>query len=216
MRECGAKGCVLVEIEPERPAKMKFHPLDVCRWSICDIDATELDTMDDVVATLVQRVRQIANMSEDRTSIVRALISGQTHLQESLIARHEHWQSVMRQAMFEIDDAPVYMERLRVSATLPTLQRAASHSGPVGELIDTVREAARHPNLIDSISTSLGALYAKLPAELVENDDGQPWNGPENVERWIAEAEPLLMQRFGGEDSSMPNLEGSASVEDRA
>ncbi|QDV70178.1 putative metallophosphoesterase YhaO [Rosistilla carotiformis] len=196
VRETGAKGCVLVELDPIAPPKLEFQPLDVCRWEICEIDATEIDRIDDLIQQCKTRMQAICANNPDRTSIVRVRVVGQTPLYSTLQARLEHWQSVMRQETFDIDEGSIWMERLRVKATAPREAITLDASGPIGELLQTISSVSADPDAMAAIQSALEPLVAKLPIELVEDGDGVAWNHQDQIREWLDEAEPLLLNRL--------------------
>ncbi|MEZ6091942.1 MAG: DNA repair exonuclease [Pirellulaceae bacterium] len=196
VRECGAKGCVIVDMDDQGKSSLRFEPLDVCRWEICEVDATGMDHVDDLMQKCVAQLRSICRNNPDRTSIVRVRVIGQTELHETLVSRHEYWQSVLRQATFDIDEGSIWMERLRVKATPPRDAFAAYQDGPVGELLQSIASVADDDDAIQAIEEALDSLHAKLPAEVVDGDDGVAWNDRQRIMNWIADAEPILISRL--------------------
>lgn len=203
VRETGAKGCILVELDAIAPPKLEFQPLDVCRWEVCEIDATTIDHMDDFVQQCTAAMQQICDNNPDRTSIVRIRVVGQTPLYSTLLARHEHWQSVLRQETFGIGEGSIWMERLRVKATAPREAITYDASGPIGELLQSIGSVDTDPEAIAAIQSALDGLAAKLPAELAEDGDGVAWNHQQNIRRWLDEAEPLLLSRLASMEADV-------------
>lgn len=203
VRETGAKGCILVELDAIAPPKLEFQPLDVCRWEVCEIDATTIDHMDDFVQQCTAAMQQICDHNPDRTSIVRIRVVGQTPLYSTLLARHEHWQSVLRQETFGIGEGSIWMERLRVKATAPREAITYDASGPIGELLQSIGSVDTDPEAIAAIQSALDGLAAKLPAELAEDGDGVAWNHQQNIRQWLDEAQPLLLSRLASMEADV-------------
>lgn len=203
VRETGAKGCILVELDAIAPPKLEFQPLDVCRWEVCEIDATTIDHMDDFVQQCTAAMQQICDTNPDRTSIVRIRVVGQTPLYSTLLARHEHWQSVLRQETFGIGEGSIWMERLRVKATAPREAITYDASGPIGELLQSIGSVDTDPEAIAAIQSALDGLAAKLPAELAEDGDGVAWNHQQNIRQWLDEAQPLLLSRLASMEADV-------------
>ncbi len=194
VRECGAKGCVLVELDEGHPAKLTFHSLDVCRWHICELDITSVSNLDDVMQQFCERLETIHESDGPRTSIVRLVLSGNTSLHSRLHARYEHWQGVMRQQCIDTDADGIWMERLRLKTTTVKQHEPSDIGGPILELLATIDQMKNDESAIAAINASLAPLASKMPAEIVESRNSDQWADNDQLRQWMEESEPILLE----------------------
>lgn len=77
-RETGAKGALLVDVEPDGQARVRLVPLDVARWALVEVDATGARDMDDVLARTDERLMAARSAAGDRVLVARVDIGGST------------------------------------------------------------------------------------------------------------------------------------------
>lgn len=79
-RETGAKGALLVELDPGSPARVTFEPADVARWERIEIDADVITQRDELAEAARDRMRGAVREAQGRTVVVRVGITGTTKL----------------------------------------------------------------------------------------------------------------------------------------
>lgn len=84
-RETGAKGALVVDLEPGSPAQVTFEPVDVARWEHIGIDATGMTDAADVSAAALGLMREKVQAAEGRAVIVRVDVTGTTRLAGRLL-----------------------------------------------------------------------------------------------------------------------------------
>lgn len=77
-REVGPKGVLVVDVEPNGPAQVRFTECDVARWDILEPDLTECEHVDDVVAAMHSEYQTALGQAGDRPLVVRFRLLGQT------------------------------------------------------------------------------------------------------------------------------------------
>ena len=82
IRESGAKGCVVVEIDHQDRTTRRFHPLDVVRWLVCEIDVSKFSHIDEIHDTVGQWIRDTIPNIEGRLLVFRVRLVGQTPLHD--------------------------------------------------------------------------------------------------------------------------------------
>jgi len=75
IRETGAKGCLIVEVDASDRAKPEFHALDVFRWEHLKVDASEHERLADVKAAVDDAISEARGKAEGRPLAVRVEIS---------------------------------------------------------------------------------------------------------------------------------------------
>lgn len=77
-RESGPKGALVVDLEPDTPAKVRFAECDVARWEVLKPDLSECEDVDDVVAVMASAYQTALGQAGDRPLVVRYQLSGPT------------------------------------------------------------------------------------------------------------------------------------------
>ncbi len=80
VRECGAKGCYLIEVKNGSVANIEFLPTDVARWHIVEVDLTDVETLSDLTIATKRRMQQLQAQVPDRTLAIRIQMTGRTKL----------------------------------------------------------------------------------------------------------------------------------------
>ncbi len=84
LRETGAKGCYLVELEPGGNPSIRFVPTDMVRQHADDIDLSDLTNLDDVMSAVRTRCEDIAQGMDGRHCVVRLRLTGRSSLHGEL------------------------------------------------------------------------------------------------------------------------------------
>lgn len=88
-RETGAKGVLVVDIEPGAGAQVRFAECDVARWDVLEPDLTECEHVDDVVAAMNAEYHAALGLAGDRPLVARFRLLGQTPAAGGLTADTE-------------------------------------------------------------------------------------------------------------------------------
>ncbi len=186
VRETGPKGALLVDLADPRAPHVQFQPLDVLRWEVIEVDATDparpMSSADDVLAAIAADHQQLRAHSGSLPLIVRTRITADPRLLGALRASEELTELVrdvvagstlekvtLHRAPHEESDAPVVDAALRAE-----LERAIDDLAPgeASALLTEVRtrtQALLRDSGVDlSSSTALSALIAEAGQELLD------------------------------------------------
>lgn len=83
IREAGARGCVVVEVEHGRAA-IQFRPLDVVRWQALEIDVSDLETVNPLIERIEQEIEDSLDQHGERDLCLRLVLAGRTQLDSHL------------------------------------------------------------------------------------------------------------------------------------
>jgi DNA repair exonuclease SbcCD nuclease subunit len=95
-RETGPKGALVVDIEPNGPAHVRFAECDVARWETLKPDLAECGNVDDVIDAMTAEYQQALGQAGDRPLVVRFHLLGQTAAAGALAADPERVMAEMR------------------------------------------------------------------------------------------------------------------------
>jgi DNA repair exonuclease SbcCD nuclease subunit len=132
-RETGAKGALVVDIDPGSPAHVTFEPVDVARWERLEIDATGMSGGDELSSAARELMRASMNAAEGRTVVMRVAITGTTSLAREL--QDDEWLHANMTALATQVGAVLEQAKARVTSPLPPDPEAL-------RLRDAVAEAA--------------------------------------------------------------------------
>ena len=84
VKETGARGCYLVEVNTAGKINTKFIATDIVRWSTKQVDITGLSTLDELLDSLHEFIESVRASAEDRALILRILLKGRGDLHNEL------------------------------------------------------------------------------------------------------------------------------------
>lgn len=195
IREIGPKGAFLVTVEDREVASLEHHPLDVCRWSILEMDISESADRADLVTRIREHLKRAIGEAAGRAIAVRVKLSGDGPLSDvlalDLLGLRE---DVLAAAAAVSDD--IWIERIALAAK----QSAAPEAMEAGVAGIISREIIERPPeaLATNLELILGELRDKLPAGARQD---------ELLERLRAEAPQQALQAalsliHGGADAN--------------
>jgi DNA repair exonuclease SbcCD nuclease subunit len=84
--ETGARGALVVDVDPSGASRSDFVALDVVRWERSDVDISSLETIDSLDSAIRQATDNLSVQAEDRDVVCRLNIVGRGPLHEQLAA----------------------------------------------------------------------------------------------------------------------------------
>jgi len=203
VRETGPKGCMLVTMDPQGRADVRFHPLDAARWFDEKIDATEARTGYDVVDAMIGRLETLLEENPGLPLVVRIAVTGESKAHEELASNLERWTNEMRAAALEAGGGRVFLEKVRVLTRMPLEPGVgAAVSGPVRELMDSLDEIASDSEQLLALGRVLEDLESKLPREFKETEGAPGIDDPEWIRDLLEQVRPMLVRRLLHEETS--------------
>jgi DNA repair exonuclease SbcCD nuclease subunit len=168
IRETGAKGCVMVDVENGRIMRTMPRPLDVFRWQHCWVDASGAKDTADLLDSIRRKLQPLLVDAGDRSLAVRIELAGACPAHRELAARPEQWIAEVRGLGIELGQQ-VWIEKVKTATTLPVdLNDALAVDGPLGELARFIDELRGDPEQIARLlGDDLADLRKKLPVELL-------------------------------------------------
>jgi DNA repair exonuclease SbcCD nuclease subunit len=200
VRECGAKGCYLVDVEDNHIEKMEFIPTDSLRWQLLSIDlqnAQRLSDIEDLVENSLSP--SIDSTHSDGVALaVRLHLEGSTSLHAELTqpATFDRLSDALALRIHEFGD--VWLESIKIRTHPAKLITDADLDVPFKYLslfADEVREDAK---LQKEMWKELDELLKKARVELAEVD----WPLLSEKDRdkellsMLTQAEDLLVSRL--------------------
>lgn len=84
VRECGPRGCYIVDVDEDGNSSLSFHALDRIRWFVKTVDVTGLETEQELKEALELQLETIRQEADGRSAIVRIVLEGRGRIHELL------------------------------------------------------------------------------------------------------------------------------------
>ena len=204
IKETGDKGCQLVTLESDG-LHAEHRPLDVFRWAGVTVDIEGAASLDDVLVSSATLLDKALAAADGRPVAVRVRLVGRGPAHQLLAAKPETVRNQLRATAIERGRGAIWVEGVEIAtgATVD-LQALKARNDPVGELLGQFDAAKAGDNgLLSALEAELQGLKQKLPAELVEAEDGVRLSDATYLGRILGEAESQLATRLSavGEDA---------------
>ena len=194
IRETGAKGCYIVAVDEQHRCTLEFVPLDVFRWELCRIDATETKRPDSLVDQFSTELTRLMRIHDGVALGLRVEVMGASVIHELLFSDSVRWLNEFRNATLAHQSPPVWIEKVRWNTTSQHERRELSDiSGPMGVLSSCLEELRGDQSKLMEMASVLSDLKRKLPDELLSGDDSLKFDDPVQLYQWLDEVEPLLL-----------------------
>jgi DNA repair exonuclease SbcCD nuclease subunit len=141
-RETGPKGALVIDVEPDRPVRLRHEPMDVARWATLDLDVTGCDDFGAVMDLVETRLRDERAQAEQRHLVARVTLGGTTG------------------AAAVLADGEKFREEMEAVA------------GRCGVALEKVRARVSSPGQPESLDPELVAAVSAAAEELVADSAG--------------------------------------------
>jgi exonuclease SbcD len=200
VRETGPKGATVVTFGADGSVEIEERVLDVVRWAVCEVDASDLEDIDAVLAAVGEALSGAVAEADGRLLAARVRVVGASAAHGALAgaARRLDWE--VRSLAGEVAGDGAWIEKVDVRTTA---MRAGGDGGDgassddvYAELTRAVRGAGLDEAMVASLGAELAGLASKLPASL-----GWDPTVPEVVRALLADIErelPALLLDGGG------------------
>ena len=196
VRETGPKGATVVTFGADGRPVLEERVLDVVRWAVCDVDASELADADEVVAAAGSALSAAVDAADGRLLAARVRVVGASAAHGELMrdARRVAWE--VRAVAGEVAGDGAWIEKVQ-------MRTRAESAGSGAALLDddAFAELSRAVGSADlaSLAEDLAPLADRLPVGL-----GWDPSAPETVRDLLADVErelPALLLDGGGAGS---------------
>ncbi len=194
VRETGAHGAVLLEVQHGEVLAPRFVPLDVLRWDVWDCALRADEAADEVLARAEVELRDRATQAEGRLLALRVRLSGTTRGHGALLEGQQQLETDLRALATDCGD--LWLEQLRIE-TRPPRRDALTETGSdaLASLLRGMASLPEDPQRMAALRDSLQDLRAKLRAELSPDLPGLSPHEPLPPEL-IEAAQELLLARL--------------------
>ncbi len=169
IRETGPRGALLVTVESGKPNIERMF-VDTVRWHRIEIDATEANSLQDVVLLARNKLEILLRENDDGLTLVaRVTVTGKTSAHGELFGLERQLREEILAAANALSDSSLWIEKVKL-ATTPELDHAAieARSDAIADLQGFLDKAGSDADLQQRIVGDLMELVGKAPLELID------------------------------------------------
>ncbi|WP_372983186.1 exonuclease SbcCD subunit D [Marinobacter sediminum] len=197
IREIGPKGCTLVTVDGGEIVEVAHRDLDVMRWSICELDVSATETVDDIYEQVREGLQSALDAAEGRPVAVRLVLYGACSAHLKLHADRERWIQEYRALATGLGGAGIWLEKVSIKtkpaiSTDEVLERDDALSG----LLRAIHDMELDSSILDELADEMSVLRQKLPAELLAGNDPFDPTNPEFLKETLEDIKELLVNRL--------------------
>ena len=197
VREAGPKGATLVTVDEGRIVEVEAYALDVVRWAVCAVDASEASSADDVIDGVRSRLESLVEEAEGRMVAARVRVEGASRAHGALASGLEQWQEQVRLVATDVGGELLWVERVELrTSPLAELALAAERGDAIGDILRSLRALRDDPERLAALAAEFADLKNKLPAELRSGPEALRLDDPEFFARVLSDTERTLLPRL--------------------
>ncbi|MEW8333768.1 MAG: DNA repair exonuclease [Candidatus Thiodiazotropha sp.] len=197
IRELGTKGCTLVSIENGEVAEVEHRNLDVMRWSLCELDVSVSESVDDIYEQVREGLQLASDDADGRPVAVRLELRGACPAHSVLHADRDRWTQEYRALATGLGGSGIWLERVSIK-TRPavSLDETLKRDDALSGLLRAIRDMELDTSDLDDLTDDISTLRQKLPAELLGGDDPYDPAKPEILKETLEDIKELLVNRL--------------------
>ena len=195
VRECGPRGCYLVDVDNRGGVRLDFQPLDVVRWEVLRLSTDDDTTTDDLEEMAQQGIVRAAVAAEGRTLALRFELNGQGAAWNRVAADITRWRARLR-ALSADAAVPVHVEKL-VMAPRISPAPVSMDAGAAGELGGVLKEFAENAAFLEELKMTFGELKTRLESVVTLGDECADPQDAELLRQAFCSAQALLLKGDG-------------------
>lgn len=197
IREIGPKGCTLVTVHGGEIVAVEHRDLDVMRWSICELDVSATETVDDIYEQVREGLQLALDAAEGRPVAVRLVLYGACSAHLKLHADRERWIQEYRALATGLGGAGIWLEKISIK-TRPAISRdeVLDRDDALSGLLRAIHDMELDSSVLEELADEMSVLRQKLPAELLAGDDPFDPASPEVLKETLEDIKELLVNRL--------------------
>jgi exonuclease SbcD len=196
-RETGSKGCSLVTVEAGGVAAVEHRALDVVRWSVCPVNVTEANTLDEVYDRAAHVLGEAIGGAEGRPVAARVRLEGASPVHTKLRAKREQVTNEFRSLAGSIGSGGLWIEKVVLDTRRGESEEAATaRDDAFGGLLRSIRDLELDPARLSTLAAEFADLSAKLPVDLRSGADAFDPSRPELIRECLEDVRALLLERL--------------------
>ena len=197
IRETGPKGCTLVTVDNGEVSEVVHRDLDVLRWTLCEVDVTGAETVDDIYEQIREVMQQALDSAEGRPLAVRLVVHGVCAAHSLLHTDIEHWTQEYRALATGFGGAGLWLEKVLIKTQSSiSIDSILSRDDALGGLLRGIQDMELDDTALAELVNEVSALRQKLPAEILSGEERYDPADPQQIKAALASIKELLVTRL--------------------
>lgn len=167
VRERGRRGAVLVSVDDAGNVAVDRIFIDVLRWEHLTVDASDCDTLEEVVRKTGQGLEALLDVDGEVPRAARITVTGKTKAHGELFGLEAQLRHEVLAQIAGIGNERLWLEKVRIE-TQPIVDAAKVHerNDAFTDLQAILEEAATDVDFIEELKAALSPFAAKTPLDL--------------------------------------------------
>jgi DNA repair exonuclease SbcCD nuclease subunit len=197
IRETGPRGCTLVMVEDAEVVGVDHHSVDVLRWSVCELDVTDIETSDDIYEEVRNALQTTLDNAEGRLVAVRLVLTGSCSFHTRLQADREYWIQEYRALANGLSGEGVWLEKVSIKTKPSTsFEDAQARDDGLAHLLTSIQDMELDGAYLEELANELSPLRQKLPVEILGGEDAYDPANPDQIKTVLEEIKQYLVNRL--------------------
>lgn len=194
IKESGDKGSTLVTVKDGAIDTLTHLSLDVLRWELCEVDASGIDSIEELIDAARDMLAQKYEQVDGRFLAVRFQIYGATKAHQELIVEKDHFINNIRSLSLAVGSGDIWVEKVKIETTrLVDIEELKDKHTPIAVILDYIKEVAQDDEQLTELLAEFQDLQQSLPYELRNSEDGFNFNDPNLIKKRLANVEDLIL-----------------------
>lgn len=194
IKETGDKGCTLVTVKDGAIDSLTHLSLDVLRWELCEIDASGLEDIEELMYEVRESLAKKYQEVDGRLLAVRIRIHGATKIHQELIVSKDHIVNNIRSISLEVGRGDIWVEKVKIATLrLNNVDELKTQHTPVAIILDYIQDVATDDDTLKELLSEFQDIQHALPYELRNNEEGFDFNNTEVIKKRIQDVEDLIL-----------------------
>lgn len=194
IKETGSKGCTLVKVEEGTIDSLDHFPLDVLRWELCEVDASSVESIDELMNEARESLEKKYHQADGRFLAVRFRIYGATKIHQELLIAKEHLTNNLRSISLDVGLGDIWVEKVKIETTRSlNIEELKAQNTPLAVILDYIKDAKNNENMLVDLLSEFQDIGQTLPYELRNSEEGFNFNDTDSVKKRIEDVEDLIL-----------------------
>ena len=203
VREPGAKGATLIEVADGRVVGVEARALDVVRFGVERVDATDAASADEVLARTRDALSAALADADGRLLALRVIVEGASGAHGELCRDPERFVAELRAIASEVGGEELWLEKIRLATReAADLAAMAARDDAIGQVFRGLAALRGSAGGRSELARELAQLTHRLPASLRSGPLALDWNDPTGFDALLDDVEQLLLSRLSAGDDA--------------
>lgn len=197
IREIGPKGCTLVTVDDGEVSEVQHRDLDVMRWSLCELDVTDIETTDEVYDLVSGALQNTLDAAEGRPLAVRLVLTGACPAHSGLHVDQEYWIQEYRALATGLGGAGIWLEKVSIKTkSSVSIDEVFDRDDALSHLLRGIRDMELDDDALGGLANELSTFRQKLHAVIPAGEERYDPADPEQLKETLENIKELLVNRL--------------------